>query len=117
MAPVLPPHRLRFVDEAKTRLAIDWRDNHASEYPLPYLRGWCPCATCQGHAAASKFVPGGDSRVSAIRAVGNYAVTFEWGDGHATGIYSWDRLRELCPCAACGGPAAGTPADVVSTAR
>jgi DUF971 family protein len=25
-----------------------------------------------------------------------------WADGHDTGIYSFDRLRDLCPCGDCG---------------
>jgi DUF971 family protein len=35
--------------------------------------------------------------------VGNYALTFTWSDGHATGIYPYDRLRGLCPCLECAG--------------
>jgi len=34
-------------------------------------------------------------------AVGAYAVQFVWDDGHSTGIYSWDLLREACPCELC----------------
>jgi DUF971 family protein len=33
--------------------------------------------------------------------VGNYAMSFKWNDGHASGIYSWDYLRRHCPCEAC----------------
>ncbi len=29
---------------------------------------------------------------------GNYAIRFTWNDGHEHGIYSWDYLREWCPC-------------------
>jgi DUF971 family protein len=32
--------------------------------------------------------------------VGNYAIGIRWSDGHETGIYSFERLRQLCPC--CG---------------
>jgi DUF971 family protein len=34
-------------------------------------------------------------------AVGNYAVQIQFSDGHATGIFSFEHLRELCPCAQC----------------
>ena len=30
--------------------------------------------------------------------VGNYALRLTWSDGHATGIYSWEHLRNICPC-------------------
>ena len=26
-----------------------------------------------------------------------------WSDGHGTGIYRFDFLREICPCEKCGG--------------
>jgi len=28
---------------------------------------------------------------------GNYAVKFRWSDGHDTGLYTWERLRDLGP--------------------
>jgi DUF971 family protein len=34
-------------------------------------------------------------------AVGNYAVRIHWSDGHNSGIYSWEHLRKICPCAEC----------------
>jgi DUF971 family protein len=33
--------------------------------------------------------------------VGRYALAFEFSDGHRTGIYSFDLLRELCECDVC----------------
>ena len=39
-------------------------------------------------------------RVTAKKAtaVGNYAIQIEFSDGHATGIFSFEHLREICPC-------------------
>ena len=31
----------------------------------------------------------------------NYAISFVWNDGHSTGIYSWNFLREHCQCQEC----------------
>jgi DUF971 family protein len=45
------------------------------------------------------------TRLRNIEAVGNYAITIEWEDGHHFGIYRWDYLRELCPCSECRGMA------------
>ena len=36
-----------------------------------------------------------------IELVGQYAVHFEFSDNHRTGIYSFEYLRELCPCEIC----------------
>jgi len=32
--------------------------------------------------------------------VGRYAVQIAWTDGHDSGIYTFEYLRELCPCCA-----------------
>ena len=82
---------------------ITWNDGHVGEYPNAHLRGYCPCALCQGHGPAveRKFVEASNVELSGIEAVGNYAVGFVWADGHRTGIYTFDYLRELCPCPAC----------------
>jgi DUF971 family protein len=34
-------------------------------------------------------------------AVGSYAIQIQFSDSHATGIYSFEHLREICPCADC----------------
>jgi DUF971 family protein len=38
-----------------------------------------------------------------VEPVGGYAVQIHWNDGHSAGIYSWEHLREICPCAECAG--------------
>ena len=82
-------------------IRITWDDGHIGEYSQEYLRGYCPCALCQGHGAQIKFVPVPGARLQEIRAVGNYAIEFRWQDGHSTGIYTYPYLRSLCPCSRC----------------
>ena len=36
-----------------------------------------------------------------VEPVGKYAMKFNWNDGHQLGIYSWQWLREICPCEVC----------------
>lgn len=96
---------------------ITWSDGHASHYEFSYLRDLCPCAACDDERkkrAASK-VGGGTSpgalpalpmfkpkpRARSAQAVGNYAIRIAYSDGHDTGIYSFDFLREICPCEEC----------------
>ena len=38
------------------------------------------------------------TRISNVVAVGSYALTIVWEDGHDYGIYNWHYLRALCPC-------------------
>jgi DUF971 family protein len=92
-------------------LAIEWRDHHQSRYDFPYLRDHCPCATCRerGRDTGGKAsLPIYKEPVRAVQAepVGHYALRFTFSDGHGTGIYSYEYLRDVCPCADCRAAAA-----------
>ncbi|MBP6831295.1 MAG: DUF971 domain-containing protein, partial [Deltaproteobacteria bacterium] len=39
-------------------LEIDWADGHTSVLPNDFVRGYCPCAGCQGHTGEINFIPG-----------------------------------------------------------
>jgi len=95
---------------------VTWSDGHTSHYGFVYLRDLCPCALCNDErekkaalgtpaspspapAALPMFKP--KARAKGAKAVGNYAIQIEFTDGHATGIYSYDYLRSICPCEAC----------------
>ena len=93
---------------------IAWSDGHASHYDFTYLRDQCPCAMCEDErrkrsplgspggtatAALPMFKPKPKAR--GAHAVGHYAIQIEFTDSHATGIYSFDYLRTICPCEAC----------------
>jgi len=94
---------------------IVWADGHRSHYDFAYLREECPCATCDEQrrkkAAAPVQSSGGTSSVlplfkprpgaRAAKSMGNYALQIDFTDGHSTGIYSYDHLRTICPCAEC----------------
>jgi DUF971 family protein len=111
--PRLVPTRVKAPRNART-VEITWADGHVGVYPHDILRGYCPCATCQGHSGTirfipggelqTRFLPGGDLELRNLTQVGNYALSFEWGDGHATGIYTFRYLRSLCQCAKCRDP-------------
>jgi DUF971 family protein len=94
------PIEVRRILEEKV-VRITWDDGHVSEYPFAYLRGWCPCAGCQGHGNAPRYIRAPNSDLMRIGVVGKYALSFTWGDGHDTGIYSYRYLRRLCACSTC----------------
>ncbi len=85
------------------RVVVIWSDGHESVFPLDYLRSFCPCALCQGHGGETKYLDLHDQELVHLDAVGNYALSLTWQDGHNTGIYPFRMLRQLCPCRACGG--------------
>jgi DUF971 family protein len=39
-------------------------------------------------------------KMLSVEPVGNYAIRIHWSDGHSTGLYSWEHLRNICPCPA-----------------
>ena len=102
------PHGARVME-------ITWADGHKSVLPHEVLRGYCPCATCQGHGGTIHFVPGGNLELREIDEVGLYALQLTWGDRHSSGIYAFRYLRALCQCDECRPttqyalPAASTP--------
>jgi DUF971 family protein len=111
------------VDAGNGTLGVQWADGHYSAYPYQYLRDRCPCATCAGKmpAAAEPVAPPspfpmlGVKKLKPLRAelVGRYALQVFWNDGHSSGIYAFDHLRELCPCAECAAqhPGGEIPAE------
>lgn len=85
----------RLPDERRLRLT--WSDGHVLKHPYDFLRGWCPCAGCQGHETVKlRFHPPAQPvEPETIQPVGNYAISILWSDGHGTGIYRFDYLRRL----------------------
>jgi ATP-binding protein involved in chromosome partitioning len=81
------------------RLRIEWQDGHESTYAVRDLRLGCRCARCIEELTGRPLlkpedVPP-DVRPVRITRVGRYAVQFAWSDGHDSGIYSFEYLREL----------------------
>ena len=106
MKPIVAPRRLFQADERT--LGIEWSDGHESRYSVRDLRLACPCAHCvqewTGEVMVKPETIPADVHPQNLEPVGNYGMRFDWSDGHATGIYTYDRLRAFCGCAACGGP-------------
>ncbi|MCI0342064.1 MAG: DUF971 domain-containing protein [Planctomycetales bacterium] len=86
-------------------LAIKWSDGHASQYTARELRLACRCALCveemSGRALLRAESVPALLDVRGVQPTGRYALHIAFSDGHQTGIYTFDRLRELCPCPEC----------------
>ena len=95
------------LDEDNRRLFISWSDGHESMHGYESLRRGCPCAWCAGEGG----MPGSvdeqtrfseqQTTIYELQVVGRYGLTPVWGDGHHTGIYTYERLRATCECAEC----------------
>ncbi len=95
------------VDIKKSEVRIEWADGYRSAYPLAYLRQICPCANCNQQrsnpdplrvltpeqmAISDKLTP-----ERPVEMVGKYGLQFFWDDGHRSGIYSFEFLRDSTP--------------------
>lgn len=102
--------------EGPDRLIIEWNDGHRSIYTWRHLRDNCPCAGCREERGkpADPFhllKPSDLAPLAPISMprVGRYAYKIVWSDGHDTGIYTLEHLRQLCQCPQCQpGGATGT---------
>jgi ATP-binding protein involved in chromosome partitioning len=88
-------------NEDASQLRIRWSDGAVSDYPPRYLRLCCPCAGCveemTGRPLLDPAAVPMDVHPLAIHHVGQYALRFDWSDGHRTGIYPFDYLRDISP--------------------
>ena len=91
------------IQVAGDELAVRWNDGQENYLPLEGLRRSCPCAGCCGEPDALGHVDKPLVSYDAARSfqlrsygiVGGYAFQPVWGDGHSTGLYSFDLLRRL----------------------
>ncbi|WP_288131867.1 DUF971 domain-containing protein [Microbulbifer sp.] len=91
-----PPSKIR-LQKAEKQLILQYPD---SEFTLPaeYLRVYSPSAEVRGHGAGEGTLVSGKMHVGIekVAAAGRYALQIFFDDGHDSGIYTWDYLRELC---------------------
>lgn len=83
-------------------VAIVWDDGAESYLPFEKLRAGSPSAETQGERDIFGQQYGGNGpkkfpgvQVLGWEQVGNYALRFDFSDGHRTGLYSYDYLRKL----------------------
>jgi DUF971 family protein len=79
-------------------LELAWPDGGRFELSSELLRVYSPSAEVRGHGPGQEVLQTGkkDVAVTDVKPVGHYALQLVFDDGHDSGIYSWDYLRELC---------------------
>ena len=95
------------VDREQAILRFKWNDGHTGFTDFETMRWNCPCAGCSGEMG----MPGrldslpaltpDETKVDRLEAVGLYALKPSWKDGHDTGLYTYEQLRDLCQCSEC----------------
>jgi DUF971 family protein len=84
-------------------LLLKWTDNSETVISLNVLRKNCPCASCSGEKDVLGNVFKGPTqkmsknsyRLVSINPVGYYGICPVWGDGHKTGIFTFNYLKSL----------------------
>jgi DUF971 family protein len=86
------------LSRSRGELSIEWEDGVVSRLPIAYLRGWCPCAACQGHGVVVEFHEADPGLgIELMAEAGAYALHLRFTDGHDSGIYTWSWLRRIAP--------------------
>jgi Mrp family chromosome partitioning ATPase/DUF971 family protein len=87
------------VTSDESAVTLTWPDGTVHSVSNRTLRASCQCAVCvdefTGEQKLQESDIPADIHARNIDTVGNYAVSIEWSDGHATGFFPYDRFREL----------------------
>ena len=85
-----------------TEVALRWEDGQESFISFATLRAASPSAQVRGERDVFGNIYGGEAPrdyrgidVTGWERIGNYAIRFEFSDGHRTGLYSYELLRQL----------------------
>lgn len=85
-----------------TELAIVWQDGSESYFPAEFLRRYSPSAQNIGEKDIFGNQYGGDGNkdfsgvtILSWEFQGNYAIRPIFSDGHGSGLFSWDFLKDL----------------------
>jgi DUF971 family protein len=88
----------------ENRLLVTWSDGERRKYTVKALRDGCPCATCREKKSQPvdpfalpllKQVQTQPLTITGMQPMGNYAYSIAFSDGHDTGIFAFDLLRQL----------------------
>jgi DUF971 family protein len=99
--PELKPTSLRREGDG---LAIDWNDGVRTFVSFRTLRKNCPCASCNEERQkppdplrllSDREVAAGAPQPVKMQPRGHYAYQVVWNDGHDSGIYTLELLRQL----------------------
>lgn len=89
----------QIIEESDSEISIIWSDETENSYSASRLRKDCPCAGCINEWTGEKILNpasvADNLSFSSISIVGRYALNFHFSDGHNTGIYSFQLLKQL----------------------
>ncbi len=99
----LTPTELKRLDDQT--LLITWSDGQRKRYAVSDLRKSCPCVMCRNERKAAEHAPQqltilaptelAPLKIDRMALAGNYAYRITFSDGHNTGLFTFEHLRQL----------------------
>lgn len=91
------PKEVHLTDQTPPKIV--WDDGVVQSFDHRALRLACPCAACINEMTGEKMLQESsvpkDIKIVEARPVGRYGLNLVFSDGHGSGIYTHDRMRQL----------------------
>jgi Mrp family chromosome partitioning ATPase/DUF971 family protein len=87
------------IEQGERSLSLIFPDGERSTVDYQTLRASCQCALCVDEFTNEPKLDASsipeDIHPNDLERVGNYAISIGWSDGHTTGFFPYERIREL----------------------
>lgn len=101
MTDAIAPHQVANIDvDRSSFVRLTFADGATATFPVAELRLACPCADCnakrQRGAPVSVLAESkpGEVAIADASMSGAWGLNLDWNDGHTTGIYAFEKLRQ-----------------------
>ena len=89
----------QITEDSPSQISIEWSDGRKDTIRAVDLRRRCPCASCIDEWTGQKRLVDStvseDLTISDLSLVGRYALNVSFSDGHNTGLYTFETLRDI----------------------
>src|SRR3974377_498326 len=93
-----PPSNIRAL-QVDQILEVTWPGGRVDRFPYRFLRSECPCASCPDEGTGGRISKEDSTRPcpnrEGVEPIGPYAVQLAGNDGHSSGLFTWDALRQF----------------------
>ena len=93
---MIKPIEIRYIKKTNT-ISINFEDGLEGDLTAEYLRCFSPSAAVKGHGPGQEILQINKEKISItqLEPIGHYAIKIHFDDGHNSGLFTWDYLRDL----------------------